>query len=210
MDLSIWDIMTDLGLLSLLLLLGMFLRATIGILQRSFMPASIIAGVLGLVLGPNGFGIIPFSELIGNYPGVLIAVVFAALPLSTQKFRWSEIANKVGGLWSYSQIIMLLMWGGGLLFALIVLVPLFDVHNGFGLILAAGFVGGHGTAAAIGSAFEQQGWEEATSLAMTSATIGAIMAIVVGLILIKASANKGHTNYISRFSELPEELRTGL
>src|SRR5699024_9360020 len=115
-----------------------------------------------------------------------------------------------GGLWSYSQIIMLLMWGGGLLFALIVLVPLFDVHNGFGLILAAGFVGGHGTAAAIGSAFEQQGWEEATSLAMTSATIGAIMAIVVGLILIKASANKGHTNYISRFSELPEELRTGL
>ncbi|MCG1008831.1 sodium:glutamate symporter [Salinicoccus sp. ID82-1] len=210
MDFSIWDIMTDLGLISLLLLLGMILRAKVGLLQRSFMPASIIAGVLGLALGPNGFGLIPFSDLIGNYPGVLIAVVFAALPLSTEKFKWSEVINKVGGLWSYSQIIMLLMWGGGLLFALVLLVPLFDVHNGFGLILAAGFVGGHGTAAAIGDAFAQQGWEEATSLAMTSATIGAVLAIVVGLLLIKSSANKGQTNYISSFNELPEELRTGL
>ncbi|MBB5171895.1 sodium/glutamate symporter [Texcoconibacillus texcoconensis] len=210
MELTIWGILTDVGLISLLLLLGMFLRAKVNLLQRSFMPASIIAGILGLVLGPNGFNIIPFTGFIGDYPGVLIAVVFAAIPLSTPRFKWSQVINKVGGLWSYSQTIMLLMWGGGLLFALVLLVPLFDVHNGFGLLLAAGFVGGHGTAAAIGDAFAQQGWEEATSLAMTSATIGAILAIVVGLALIRSSANKGHANYISRFDELPEELRTGI
>src|SRR5699024_1615690 len=110
---------------------------------------------------------------------------FGTLPLTTQKFKWSEIAGRVGKLWSYSQIIMILMWGVGLLFALVLLVPLFDVHNGFGLILAAGFVGGHGTAAAVGDAFSQQGWEAATSLAMTSATIGALLAISVGLALIK-------------------------
>lgn len=210
MEFSVWDILTDFGLISLLLLLGMLLRAKLTFLQRSFMPASIISGILGLILGPNGVNIIPFSGFIGNYPGVLIAVVFAALPFSTQKFKWSDVIDKVGGLWSYSQIIMLLMWGGGLLFALLFLVPLFDVHNGFGLILAAGFVGGHGTAAALGDAFAQQGWEEATSLAMTSATIGAIIAIGVGLLLIRSSANKGHANFISRFDELPEELRTGL
>ncbi|QKY70168.1 sodium/glutamate symporter [Lentibacillus sp. CBA3610] len=210
MEFSAWNLLTDVGLISLLLLIGMLLRAKIGLLQRSFMPASIIAGILGLILGPSGFNIIPFSDFIGDYPGVLIAVVFAALPLSTPKFKWSEVIDRVGGLWSYSQIIMLLMWGGGLLFALILLVPLFDVHNGFGLILAAGFVGGHGTAAALGDAFAQQGWDEATSLAMTSATIGAVLAIVVGLLLIRSSANKGHANYISSFEQLPEELRTGL
>ncbi|MFP3846157.1 sodium/glutamate symporter [Priestia filamentosa] len=210
MRFTVWNIITDVGLISLLLMLGVLLRAKIGLLQRSFMPASIIAGILGLIFGPNGFSIIPFSDFIGDYPGVLIAVVLAALPMSTLNFKWSEVIDKVGALWSYSQIIMLLMWGGGLLFALVLLVPIFKVHNGFGLILAAGFVGGHGTAAAVGNAFAQQGWEEATSLAMTSATIGAILSIVVGLALIRSGANKGYANYISSFNQLPGELKTGL
>ncbi|WP_020008595.1 sodium/glutamate symporter [Salinicoccus albus] len=210
MEFSIWDIVTDFALISLLLLISMLLRAKIPLIQRSFMPASIIAGLLGLIFGPGFLGIIPFTDFIGEYPGVLIAVVFGTLPLTTQKFKWSEIAGRVGKLWSYSQIIMILMWGVGLLFALILLVPLFDVHNGFGLILAAGFVGGHGTAAAVGDAFSQQGWEAATSLAMTSATIGALLAISVGLALIKRASNQGHANYISSFDELPQELRTGL
>lgn len=210
MEFTIWNLVTDLGLIAMLLLVGMFLRARIGLLQRSFMPASIIAGILGLILGPNMLGWLPFSAFIGDYPGVLIAIVFAAIPLTTGRFNIRKMINKVGGLWSYSQIAMLLMWGLGLLFALVLLVPAFDVHTGFGLILAAGFVGGHGTAAALGDAFAQQGWEEATSLAMTSATLGAILAIGVGLALIRKSANEGYANYISRFDELPEELRTGL
>lgn len=212
LDISVWDILIDLGIISLLLVIGVFLRAKVNIIQRSFMPASIIAGINGLILGPSGFNILFFTEFIGNYPSVLIAIVFASLPLSTPHFKWSTMFNKVGRLWSYSQIIMILMWGGGLLFALILLVPLFDVHKGFGLLLAAGFVGGHGTAAAIGEAFASQGWEEATSLAMTSATIGAIVAIGVGLLLIKTSANKGDANYITStsFDQLPEELKTGL
>lgn len=210
MELSVWDVLTDFGLISLLLILGVLMRAKLKFIQKSFMPASIIAGILGLVFGPFGFNIIPFTEFIGDYPGLLIAFVFASLPFSTGRFKWSEVIGKVGGLWSYSQVIMLLFWGGGLLFALILLVPLFDVPNGFGLLLAAGFVGGHGTAAALGDAFVQQGWEEATSLAMTSATIGAICAIGVGLFLIKRAADKGHTNYISKFDDLPEGFRTGL
>jgi len=210
LEFTLWDVLTDLGLISLLLLIGMFLRSRVIFLQRSFLPASIIAGILGLAFGPNGLNWIPFTEFIGTYPSVLIAIVFAALPLSTGKFNFRKMINQVGGMWSYSQIIMLLMWGVGLLFALVLLVPLFDVHNGFGLLLAAGFVGGHGTAAAIGDAFAQQGWEEATSLAMTSATLGAIIAIGVGLLLIRASANRGDANYISKFEDLPEELKTGL
>ncbi len=68
MEFTLWDVLTDLGLLSLLLLVGMVLRARVIFLQRSFMPASIIAGILGLILGPNGFQIIPFSDFIGTYP----------------------------------------------------------------------------------------------------------------------------------------------
>lgn len=211
MEFDIWDVLTDFALISGLLLLGVVIRAKVKLIQKTFMPASIIAGLLGLIFGPFGFDLLPFSELIGTYPGMLIAFVFAALPFSTGKFRVKEVINKVGGLWSYSQTIMLLFYGLGLLFALVVLGPIFtDLHNGFGLLLAAGFVGGHGTAAAIGDAFAQQGWEEATSIAMTSATVGALTAISVGLVLIKRAAAKGQANYIQDFKELPEGLRSGL
>ena len=84
------------------------------------------------------------------------------------------------------------------------------MHDGFGLLLAAGFVGGHGTAAAIGATFAQNGWEEATSLAMTSATVGIISAILIGILFIKRGSAKGHTSFLASFDELPNELRTGL
>lgn len=211
MEFTIWDVLIDFSIISGLLLLGVVMRAKIVFIQRTFMPASIIAGILGLILGPYVLDILPFTELIGSYPGLLIAFVFAALPFSTGKFKVKEVIGKVGGLWSYSQTIMLLFYGLGLLFVLVFLSPFFsDLHNGFGLLLAAGFVGGHGTAAAVGDAFAQQGWEEATSIAMTSATVGALTAISVGLVLIKRAAAKGHANYIQDFKELPNGLRTGL
>ncbi|MBQ2598916.1 MAG: sodium:glutamate symporter, partial [Bacteroidales bacterium] len=70
--------------------------------------------------------------------------------------------------------------------------------------------GGHGTAAAIGSAFDGLGWDEATSLGMTTATIGVVVAILGGLLFIKMATRKGQTSYIADFSDLPDEYRSGL
>ncbi|WP_042143686.1 sodium/glutamate symporter [Paucisalibacillus sp. EB02] len=211
MEFTPWTLLTDLGLISLLLLLSVYIRAKVKIVQRLFLPAGIIAGVIALAFGPNGIGILPFSNQLGTYPGILIAVVFGALPLTSPKVNWKEISRRVGSMWSYSQIAMLFMWGAGLLFALLILNPFWDgLHSGFGLLLAAGFVGGHGTAAAIGDAFAQNGWEEATSIAMTSATVGIISSILIGMVFIKRGATKGDTNFLPSFNQLPTELRTGL
>lgn len=211
MDFSPWVLFTDIGLISLLLLAGTIIRAKVKFVQKMFLPASIIAGILALALGPNGFGILPFSDQMKTYPGILIAVIFGTLPLLSPRIDWNAIKTRVGSMWSYSQLAMVLMWGGGLLFAMLLLNPFWeDLHDGFGLLLAAGFVGGHGTAAAIGATFEQNGWEEATSLAMTSATVGIISAILLGIIFIKRGSSKGDTSFLASFSELPNELRTGL
>ena len=93
---------------------------------------------------------------------------------------------------------------------LLILINIWDVPAGFGLILGAGFLGGHGTAAAVGEAFTNMGWEEATSLGYTSATIGLLCAIVGGLLIVKRQAKKNQTSFISDFKDLPEDLRTGL
>ncbi|MBO0589411.1 sodium/glutamate symporter [Sporosarcina sp. E16_8] len=210
MDFSPWVLFTDIGLISLLLLVGTIIRAKVKFIQQMFLPASIIAGLLALLFGPNGLGILPFSDQIKVYPAILIAIIFGTLPLLSPRIDWNAIKTRVGSMWSYSQIAMVLMWGGGLLFALLLINPFWDVHDGFGLLLAAGFVGGHGTAAAIGATFEQNGWEEATSLAMTSATVGIMSAILIGILFIKWGSSKGHTSFLASFKDLPDELRTGL
>ena len=210
MDFSPWVLFTDIGLIALLLLAGTIIRAKVGFVQRMFLPASIIAGLLALILGPNGFGLLPFSDQMGTYPAILIAVIFGTLPLLSPRIDWNAIKTRVGSMWSYSQLAMVLMWGGGLLFALILINPIWDVHDGFGLLLASGFVGGHGTAAAIGATFAQNGWEEATSLAMTSATVGILSSILIGILFVKWGSSKGHTSFLSSFDDLPNELRTGL
>lgn len=211
MDFSPWVLFTDIGLISLLLLAGTIIRAKVKVVQQMFLPASIIAGLLALAFGPNGLDWLPFSDQMGTYPGILIAIIFGTLPLLSPRIDWKAIKTRVGSMWAYSQLAMVLMWGSGLLFAMLFLNPFWDdLHNGFGLLLAAGFVGGHGTAAAIGDTFAQNGWEEAKSLAMTSATIGIISSILIGILFIKRGSAKGHTSFLASFSELPNELRTGL
>lgn len=211
MEFSPWLLFTDIGLISILLLAGTVIRATVGFVQRMFLPASIIAGILALALGPNGIGLLPFSDQMGTYPSILIAVIFGRLPLLSPRIDWNAIKSRVGSMWSYTQLAMILMWGGGLLFAFLLINPFWsELNDGFGLLLAAGFVGGHGTAAAIGSTFAQNGWEEATSLAMTSATVGIISSILIGMIFIRRGASKGHTSFLTSFEKLPNELRTGL
>src|SRR5699024_5619489 len=207
---DVWDVFIDIGFASLLLLIGTFIRAKVETVQRLFLPASIIAGLLGLILGPNVLGWIPFTDMVGVYPAILIAVIWGLLPLISESVDWEKIRKKVGSLWAYSQFAMLAQWRLGTLLGLLILSTFFDAPLGFGLILGAGFAGGHGTAAALGDAFSQLGWEEATDLAMTSATVGIISAVVIGLFFIKRGTVKGETNYLDNYKDLSPELRTGL
>lgn len=74
---SAWDVFTDLGWMGLLILIGVLLRAWVKPIQSLFLPAGLIAGLLGLILGPNVLNIIPFSSSVPIYSSILIAVVFA-------------------------------------------------------------------------------------------------------------------------------------
>lgn len=208
---SPWVLFTDLGIIFALLLIGKIIRVKVKFIQKLFIPPSLIAGILGLAFGPNGLDWLPLSNQLGTYSAVLIALVFGALPLSSPKFKAKEIAGKVGPMWAYAQLGMLMQWAVTGLFGLLVLKLIWpELNSAFGIMLSTGFYGGHGTAAAIGSAFEGMGWDEATSLGMTTATVGVVCAIIGGLILIKWAARNNQTSYIADFKDLPSELRSGL
>lgn len=206
-----WTLFTDLGFIFILMLIGKIIRVKVKWVQQLFIPPSLIAGLLGLLFGPNGLGWIPLSDDIGTYSAILIALVFGALPLSSPNVSMKEIARRVGPIWAYAQIGMLMQWALAGLFGLFVLKLIWpDLNDAFGIMLSTGFYGGHGTAAAIGSAFQDLGWEDATSLGMTTATVGIVCAIIGGLFFIKWAARNRQTAFITDFDELPDELRSGL
>lgn len=203
-----WTIVVDLGIISALMLLGKLIRVKVKGIQRFLIPPAVLAGIMGLVLGPEVLGWLPLSGSLGTYAGILIAFVFAALPFtSTSKAR--EVA-KVKRMWGYSQGGMLLQWGFGGLLGILLLGQIWPLNDSFGITMPAGFCGGHGSAAALGDAFAGFGQDEVLTLAMTSATVGIICSIVIGLIFLRIGTKRGYSVCLTEAEKLPEELRTGV
>lgn len=97
---------------------------------------SLIAGLLGLAFGPNGLGWIPLSNDLGTYAAILIALVFGALPLSSPNVSMKEVAKRVGPMWAYAQVGMLLQWALVGLFGLYVIKLIWpDLNDAFGIML---------------------------------------------------------------------------
>ena len=203
-----WTLFVDIGIISLLLLVGKLMRVKIKWVQKLFIPPSLLAGFIGLACGPHGFDILPLSNQTGTYAGILIAFIFGALPLTSQKTKGDN--KEIGKMWVYSQTGMLLQWAFGGLLGLLILNHIWPLNPAFGITMPSGFCGGHGTAAAIGQAFGQLGHDEILTLAMTAATFGIVASVILGLIFVKWGAKNKHTTYLADYKDLPSELRTGL
>lgn len=92
--------------------------------------------------------------------------------------------NNIGAC---AQYIAVLQYGVGMLLGIYVLNRFFNLNPGFGLMMATGFYGSHGTAAA-GSTFANLGWAEATDLAITTATVGIVGGILGGVAVMFIAA----------------------
>lgn len=203
-----FDVLMDIGWISLLLIIGNLMRRFIPWFQKLLIPAPITAGLLGLLLGPNALGIIQFSEHFGDYATILIAAVFGALPF-TMDFD-AKVRQRARTMWSYSVGMYLTQWGFFALLGVLLFAPLFNTPDWFGIMLPVGFVGSFGVAAAVGGALDSAGMAEATSLGFTAAAVGMFSAIVGGVIFARWGSKKGHTNELPALDKLPEDMRTGI
>jgi Na+/glutamate symporter len=211
---TIYTLLVDFACASGLILIGILLRAKIKFIQETFIPASLIAGFLGLILGPSFLNVLPFSQDISTYAGLITIFVFASVGINGFSFSAGNMKkdlNRMGTYASYKILTIGMQFCVPIAFSILVISKLApQINNGFGMVLAAGFYGGHGTAAAVGSSFEKLGWSTATDLAMTSATVGILTGIFGGLIFIKWATKKGYTHYVKDFSKISEDLKTGL
>ncbi|MFP5072367.1 sodium/glutamate symporter [Pseudonocardia nantongensis] len=209
MDYGPWLLVVDAGMIGGLLLVGTLVRRWVESAQRLMLPASVVAGFLGLLLGPQVLGVLPFSDQLGTYASVLIAVVFACLGLGDDPGS-RGFGRSTAAFSAYSFATYALQVGLGMVLAYALFVPVFGTPDGFGLLLFAGWAGGFGSAAAVGSVLGEAGWEGASSLAFTSATVGMLAGVLGGIAIANWGARRGHTGRLGRFDELPTTLRTGL
>ena len=211
------QLLQALSLLSVLLLVGTFLRAKVKLFQSLYLPASVIGGFIGIIISPEILG--RFSnysiseEWIKTYsllPGILSVPIFAAIPLgmflNKNKNIKSMYPSKVlicFGLFQCASMSQSAIgYATNMFFSKI--NPQLNMYRTFGYELSAGFAGGHGLAAATGKLLEGFGipqWEIAQGVALTTATIGLIGGIVFGIIFINLAVRKNKTKIIKRIND---------
>ena len=202
--------------LCLLLGIGHLLRMKVRLLQRLYLPSSVIAGLLGLVAIQCLAALdapVPAEWTLGwsKLPGFLINVVFACLFLGVVVPGVRTVWRRAGPQLAYGQIVA---WGqyvvgvGLFLAAISFLAP--DLPAMFGGVLPVGFEGGHGTAGGLAETFAEYGWEVGKDFALASATAGIICAVVFGMALVNWAARKGYTVRKQGPGDVPEDERAGV
>lgn len=187
-------------IIALLILVGRFVRQNVPLFQALYIPSSIVAGGIALLLGPEVFGAISggsfFSEPIrlvwSQSPGVFINVVFAALFLGETIPSPIEIWRKAAPQVAFGQTIAWGQYVVGLLLVLTVLTPVFGLDPIAGSLIEIAFEGGHGTAAGMAGTFEELGFPDGGDLALGLATVGIVTGIVSGILLADWGRRKGY------------------
>ncbi len=179
--------------LGLLLALGRAIGPALG-LQRLGLPAAVVAGLLGLAIGPQGpWPLLPpaVEELWARLPTILLTLVFATLMLgrplpALQRFWRPAAAQTLLGLTlGFGQYLM------GALAVLLVLGPLLGVDPLMACLIEVGFEGGHGSAAVMGPIYADLGFGEGSDLGLAMATVGLLSSTVLGGVLVVIAQRYG-------------------
>ena len=195
-----------------LLVAGKFVRLRIPLLQRLYLPSSVIGGAIGLAV-ITAFGDRIDPEITGamrKVPGFLINVVFATLFLGTRIPSLRRVVSL-----AFPQLVLgqIIAWGQyvvGLGLTGFVLSKLCDVPPCFGNLIEVGFEGGHGTVGGMTESFVAEGWSDGAALGFTVATAGMVVGIVVGMALINWAHRKGIVSEVGPFDRRGVRERLGV
>lgn len=213
---KVFDVLLAFVVLSALLLLASAIKRRFGWLQRLGLPEALIAGLLGLLVGPfSPWAVLPETvyTVWSQTPGVLITLVFASLflgqRLPSAGVLWQRAASQTcfGLTLGFGQYLV-----GGLV-VLLVLQPLLGTNALLACLIEVGFEGGHGTAAGMGPTFADLGLPSGEALGLAMATVGVLAAVLLGSALVvigrsRAWLCQGNNQQMSAAERQPHALAT--
>jgi ESS family glutamate:Na+ symporter len=190
-DLVVWGLAV--AGLPLLLLAGTVLGRGLGV-HRWGIPEALLAGLLGLMLGPQGpWPLLPegVTQLWEGLPLILLTLVFGSLLVG-------KPIPRPGGLWRPlgAQVLLSLTLAfgqylvGGLV-VLWVLQPWLGVSPVMACLIEVAYEGGHGSAAAMAPTYSALGVQGAEDLGLALATVGLLASTVVGGLLVLVARWRG-------------------
>lgn len=195
------NLLLYLSIVAILIFIATIIRLKVQILKKAFIPASLLAGLIGLVLGPHVLKVIPADIMssIGGLPGSMIVIVFAVMLLGVPKHEKdlkSQAKTLVPGVLQF-YIHDFFQVGLVCLLTALLFTPVFGTNQLFGSTFEIGFLGGHGTAGGMVEVFNELNWSDGGDVASTTATIGLMSGIFGGMALINIGVRKKFTKYLT-------------
>ena len=190
--------MTAFGWASILLCVGVFLRAKVSFLRKMLVPASVIAGVLGLgfvnlssALGVDvGTSSSMYTEMVNH----LFTVSFISISLTgtpeNKKSHSKDVlkgAVALGLIWCFLYAVTPILAAG----VIAGMGKGTDMNRIYGMLIPFAFCQGPGQAASYGAILEQFGWPDAGVVGIAFAAIGFFSAFLVGVPAAKMGIEKG-------------------
>ena len=180
-------------LLCMLLLGASLARRLVPPLRELAMPDAMVAGLLGLSLGPSGLDVIPldtdFLEIL-VYHGLAIVFIAVGLqpPAPTKGHGRQSTARSMGFAIAFIAVVQ------GLIGLGVVTVWSFGgelLHPGLGLLLPLSFSQGPGQALSLGRAWEESGLVHGGQVGLAMAALGFLWCVFIGVPILHLGRRRG-------------------
>lgn len=191
------EFMMNLGWAGSMLLIGVLLRAKVRVFQKMLVPASVLAGIVGVIVMNIGLDIGADSGKYTEIVNELFTISFISIGLTNTP----EDKDKNKG--AKAKSIMRGCFGMGLVWCILyALTPLigfiivtvtgagFDMNGVYGTLIPFAFTQGPGQAAAFGAMYENFGWENAAMVGVAFAAVGFLASFLVGVPIAKAGITR--------------------
>ncbi len=183
------QILVDLLFLAALLAIAAFIIRAIPPLRRLAVPTPILAGLLGLALGPSCADLLPIDtssmEVVVYHAFALMFIAGGLQSAPKTQRRGSALSFAVGNA---TLGVLQAMLGLLFVFAWLAIEPL---HPGLGLMIMLGFQQGPGQALSLGGAWESLGMTDGAQIGLVFATLGFMVCIVLGIPLVAYARRRG-------------------
>ena len=192
-----------LGALSLLLLVAGWISRRLSLMVWG-LPDALLAGVLGLLIAPDGALPLlpePVMAVWAALPQALLTLVFACLMLGKPLPKLSGLWRPVSGQVSLALVLAFGQYMVGGLAVLWILQPHLGVSPIMACLIEVAFEGGHGSAAAMGPSYAALGFPAGQALGLTLASAGLVASTLVGGMVVLLGRQLGW------LSVHPEDLR---
>lgn len=191
----------------LLLMAGVIIRELVPPLQKLLLPASLIGGFIGLILGPQLLGLIEIPDVFAQIPSIGMRIIMACVPMGitvTAKRIYEHLDFTFANMTVYGfQMVFGLLLGA----FFIKIWP--SLPEGWGLLGNAAYFGSHGSVPVVSDVIDASGALGAQSIGMVMATMGVIFAMIPGMFIANYGARHGLTSFTKDVASQPKYFFRG-